>query len=436
MRGAAYASFAIIITMIKEGFSWINPEIALHKGFANINDFALGQAVHGSDLVVGQPYTLTIQMPSTDRYDYLLQRCTYNNKYGFIDQNSCLLDDKYFQYKWENDQYQQNNAVKRTFVHFMPPEPLSRLDCSVRVLQCCGCAEAACGRNILPSLNAFPQRVIHLTVINEVSRADHMLGASFATWPWWIWLLIALPLLLLLCLLPLLFLLCARRKKVTDVEAFQKKKLGAAKQTQTVAATAASTGTQVMPIGEESRRVTEADASRHRRQDVYRTPSESPSASVQSTASHSRSALVVKQSQPSAADRSSSKKQRHGLSETITREERTTTETNVRPVGYRNRAQSRSDDWRTPAAAYGAHSHSQEYLKSADLATQQADRVDVEYSDLHTVPDPHHCRQQTTSEEKFFKKSDHRGGVVEEGYDQALLSYSSGHEHYSHSAIV
>lgn len=43
--------------------------------------------VSGGDLVVGQPYTLGIQMPGTDQYDYLLQRCTYNDKYNFIDQN-------------------------------------------------------------------------------------------------------------------------------------------------------------------------------------------------------------------------------------------------------------------------------------------------------------------------------------------------------------
>lgn len=35
----------------------------------------------------GRQYSLDIFMDQTDRYDYLIQHCSYNNKYNFIDKN-------------------------------------------------------------------------------------------------------------------------------------------------------------------------------------------------------------------------------------------------------------------------------------------------------------------------------------------------------------
>lgn len=287
----------------------------------------------------------------------------------------------------------------------------------------------------MPYIHAYPQQIVHLTIVNQTPVPVGLLGVSVAGWPWWFWLLIGLPLLLLLCLIPLLFFLCARRRKVADTESIKKQKMKTAKQTQTVTTTTSSKRLRETANDETSREPTVRDHSAHHDQTIYRTPSESPSGSVQSTTSHSRSALVVKQKKAPQTEWVNSADREYGISETIRREERSRAERVVRTARCHDR-EGQTDDFRPPSGL-SARAQSRGYQESTESAARFSGQEDSAHVDLlQAVVEPRHCHQQTTSEEKFYKKSDRRGDVVEEGYDQALLSYSSQAQHYSHSAIV
>uniref|UniRef100_A0A0R3S2C0 ZP domain-containing protein n=1 Tax=Elaeophora elaphi TaxID=1147741 RepID=A0A0R3S2C0_9BILA len=359
-------------------------------------------AINGDDLITGQQYTLSIRMIDTGRYDYLLQSCTYNDKYRFVDQNSCLVCDKFFLQMWESDMYRLHGATKRTFIHFMPPEPLTRLECSVRILHCCGCAERACERKILPTLITYPQQVVNLAITNNQA----VLATSVASWPWWIWLLIVLGLILLLCLLPLLLLLCSqlrmRRRKASDSKAI------IPRSTPATAPNILVREKEMEANGASGRRSVLPPPSTH----IIRTPSDSPSESVHSTASQSRAAVVIRQQQPctSWADRS-----------------------------IRNKIESRSMSDRH----MGTRHLENAIDKHGDLgkygeATVSGSKFPFS-RDEHYIGHGGHeeiVHQQTTCEEKFFKKSDHQNRMLEEGYDRAQLTYTIPKRHFSRSEIV
>ncbi|VDM10922.1 unnamed protein product [Wuchereria bancrofti] len=78
--------FLLIYILARKCTSWVQPQIGIYPGFLDLYS-ANRNFVNSGDLITGQPYTLSIRMDNTDRYDYLIQSCTYNNKYHFIDEN-------------------------------------------------------------------------------------------------------------------------------------------------------------------------------------------------------------------------------------------------------------------------------------------------------------------------------------------------------------
>ncbi|CAG9541107.1 unnamed protein product [Cercopithifilaria johnstoni] len=347
-------------------------------------------------------------MADTDRYDYLLQSCTYNDKYRFVDQNSCLVCDKFFLQMWENDMYRLQGATKRTFIHFVPPEPLTRLECRVRVLHCCGCAERACERKILPILITYPQQVINLAIIN--GQAAEIFDTSVANWPKWIWLLIVLGLILLLCLLPLLLLICSQlymsKRKVSDPKAIVPRSTPISNilvRTKEMEGDGASERPSVLPLPPPPL----PPSTR-----IFRSPADSPSESIHSTASQSRTAVIIRQQQPrtSWADRS-----------------------------FRNEIESRPKLGRHMGTCH-LESVIEErrdlgkYEEATGSGSKFQSSPDEYYIDQVSPEKAIH--QQTACEEKFFKKSDRQNRMLEEGYDCAQLTYTTPEKHFFHSEIV
>ncbi|EFO26458.2 hypothetical protein LOAG_02029 [Loa loa] len=345
-------------------------------------------------------------MANTDQYDYLIQSCTYNNKYRFVDQNSCLVCDKFFLQMWENDMYQLEGATKRTFIHFMPPEPLTRLECNMRILHCCGCAERACERKILPALVTYPQKAINLAVINE--QATGIFATSAASWPWWIWLLILLGVILLLCLLPLLLLLCSqlriRNGKISDSKDTVPQS-NSAKVSNILVRTKEMEGSGASEKSLRKPSVLPPPPSTR----IFRTPSDSPSEIAHSTASQSRISFVIKQQQPHTS-----------WAESITR----------------NKMESRP--------TLGRHMETR-HLESVieecgDVGKYE--KVTGSESKFRSSPNKYHIgqldpervmHQQTTCEEKFFRKSNRQNEMLEEGYDYAQLTYITPERYFFHS---
>ncbi|KAL3982146.1 hypothetical protein ACH3XW_45985 [Acanthocheilonema viteae] len=353
-------------------------------------------------------------MENTDRYDYLLQSCTYNDKYRFVDQNSCLVYDKFFLKMWENDMYQLQGATKRTFIHFVPPEPLTRLECSVRILYCCGCAERACERRILPTLIIYPQQVINVAIIND--QAVGILATSVGSWPWWIWLLIALGLILLLCLLPLLLLLysqlCMHKRKVSDSKAIVPQPLPAKASNILVRAkemeeNGASERPSVLPQPSPPQPPPPPPLPTR----IFGISSDSPSESIRSTASQSHIA-VIRQQQPrmSWADRS--------IRSEI--EPRPTLERHIATHNLESVTEKRVDLGKCEEAI--------------GLGSKFPSSRDEYY--IRQIDPKKTVHQQTTCEEKFFKKRDRQNRMVEEGYDRAQLTYTTPERHFAHSEIV
>uniref|UniRef100_A0A1I8E8J7 ZP domain-containing protein n=2 Tax=Wuchereria bancrofti TaxID=6293 RepID=A0A1I8E8J7_WUCBA len=390
--------FLLIYILARKCTSWVQPQIGIYPGFLDLYS-ANRNFVNSGDLITGQPYTLSIRMDNTDRYDYLIQSCTYNNKYHFIDENSCLACDKFFLQMWENDMYRLESALKRTFIHFMPPEPLARLECSVRILHCCGCAERACERKILSVLVTYPHQVVNLAVINE--QEVGILATSAASWRWWIWFLILLGLILLLCLLPLFLLLCSqlrmRRRKISDSKAAVPP-LNSAKVSNILvrAKEMETNGTSEDNLRRPSVLPPPPPSTR-----IFRTSSDSSCEIAHSTASQSRIAVVIRQQQP-----------RTSWAESTMRDE----------------------------------------MESRPTLGPQMERVTEEFGEVtglgskfQSSPDKQHIaqfdperavHQQTACEEKFFKKSGRQNETLEEGYDRAQLTYTTPKRHFFHSEVV
>ncbi|VDK27656.1 unnamed protein product [Gongylonema pulchrum] len=158
---------------------------------------------------------------------------------------------------------------------------------------------------------------------------------------------------------------------------------------------------------------------------IYRTPSESFSECARSTASRSRAAMVIKQpqlqprphwaestSRGSAVTRKTLSEQHRGIRhlERVSEEQEQT-------EGRRDSAESESR-FRTDAAVF----------QTGEAVIGEAQRA--------TTVFPQMMHQQTTSEEKFFKKNDRQRGLVEEGYDRAEVTYTTPASRYSHSEVV
>ncbi|MFH4977887.1 hypothetical protein AB6A40_004596 [Gnathostoma spinigerum] len=190
----------------------VEPHIYLQPDFISIYD-TRSQYIQPNDVQTGGRYSLDISMGQTDRYDYLIESCAYNQRHIFIDQYGCLMGSEYFKQKWENDNYHYPGLRKRTVVHFIAPEPLQSIQCTLRVIECCGCAERACEKR--PLLAPFPYQINELQMYGSGGHQFWFLGL-----PWWAWLILAVLLLLgLLLLCFLLFFLCMRRRKAMERKA-------------------------------------------------------------------------------------------------------------------------------------------------------------------------------------------------------------------------
>ncbi|KAM3726300.1 Spike glycoprotein [Dirofilaria immitis] len=411
--------FLLLICIVeRKCTSWVQPQIGVYSGFLNI--YSTGEdSANSGDLIAGQPYTLDIRMSDTDRYDYLLQFCTYNDKYHFVDQNSCLVCDNFFKQMWENDMYQLQGVAKRTIIHFKPPEPLARIECSVRILQCCGCAERACERNILQKLVTYPQQVINLAIVNE--QTVGISAASVVSWPWWIWLLILLALVLLLCLLPLFLLLysqlCMHKRKISDSKSQILRPTPAKVSNILVRAKEMETNGA---HNENLRRPSVLPSLSTR---IFRTSSDSPSESAHSTASKSRAAVVIKQQQPYTF-----------WAERLIQSEIESKPTLDRYMG-RSYLIKVIEECKNVAEYQDDAGLTSEFRSSTDEchinrigSEKAAHRVISKFSRI--------MHQQTICEEKFLKKKDCQKGMFEEGYDRFQLTYIVPAKHFFHSEVV
>ncbi|KAK0397303.1 hypothetical protein QR680_002074 [Steinernema hermaphroditum] len=128
------------------------PSITLHNGHISLYDELFQHDLRGS-IQPGMPYSLDITLVDTQSHDYLLQHCLYNGQSRFIDNYGCFLGDRIFVKKWETTQYNIPGAIKRTIIHFVPKEPVVHIECRIKIIECCGCAEQACERK--PLLSEF-----------------------------------------------------------------------------------------------------------------------------------------------------------------------------------------------------------------------------------------------------------------------------------------
>ncbi|VDK81634.1 unnamed protein product [Litomosoides sigmodontis] len=409
-----------LVDSILKCASSVQPQIGIYSGFLDIcsarKNFDETQImvqfingthkskVNNGNLITGQPYTLGIHMDDTDRYDYLLQSCIYNDKYRFVDQNSCLVCDKFFLQMWENDMYRLRGATKRTFIHFVPPEPLTRLECTMLILHCCGCAERACERKILPTLITYPQQLINLTIIND--HAVELFGTSVANWPWWPWLLIVLGLVLLLCLLSLLLLLYSQLQ-------MHKRKVSDSRATMPPATPAKVPNILVRAKEMEANGSSERQSVPPSARILLRTPSDSPSESIHSTASESRIAVVIKQQQPrtSWAD--------HSIRSEV--ESRPTLRRHMGACHLESVIEERRD--------------SGEFEQTTGPGNKFQSSSDG-YCVGMITPEKTILHQQIAYEEKFFKKSDSQNRILEEGYDRAQLTRTAVGRDFFNSEVV
>ncbi|TMS36870.1 hypothetical protein L596_003940 [Steinernema carpocapsae] len=189
----------------------IKPRITLHNGHISLYDELLQRDLRGS-ITPGMPYSLDITLVETHRFDYLIQQCLYNGRSRFIDNSGCFSGDGIFIKKWETTQYNIPRAVKRTIVHFVPQEPVIYIECLVKIIECCGCAEQACERRPLLSMfNQYKETLVLSTRTSGVGVGipgnQDLVGPgsgqrnTSSGIPWWVWLLLGLLLLLLLLLL-------------------------------------------------------------------------------------------------------------------------------------------------------------------------------------------------------------------------------------------
>uniref|UniRef100_A0A1I8A5K7 ZP domain-containing protein n=1 Tax=Steinernema glaseri TaxID=37863 RepID=A0A1I8A5K7_9BILA len=171
------------------------------------------------------PYSLDISLVETQRYDYLIQQCLYNGQSRFIDSYGCFAGDRTFIKKWETTQYNIPGAVKRTIIHFIPQEPVLYIECRVKIIECCGCAEQSCERRpLLAGLPDFKETLVISVggdapvagsgMIEANRNAGALARSSGGGIPWWVWLILGLILLflLLLCCCLVAFCVCRRRK--------------------------------------------------------------------------------------------------------------------------------------------------------------------------------------------------------------------------------
>uniref|UniRef100_A0A1I8BUT0 ZP domain-containing protein n=1 Tax=Meloidogyne hapla TaxID=6305 RepID=A0A1I8BUT0_MELHA len=101
-------------------------------------------------IIIGGAYSLVLEMPTFGRWDVLVESCTCNGVFQFLQGGGCLRRDNF----WLNRNEWRSETNKYMVVHFVAPQSLLKFDCQTLVVKCCGCCDNACGR--LPSLESFP----------------------------------------------------------------------------------------------------------------------------------------------------------------------------------------------------------------------------------------------------------------------------------------
>uniref|UniRef100_A0A1I7XM61 C1q domain-containing protein n=1 Tax=Heterorhabditis bacteriophora TaxID=37862 RepID=A0A1I7XM61_HETBA len=96
----------------------------------------------------GQSYTFEMYMLDVQNNDYMIESCTMNGQ-QFIGPFGCVQCGNGVINSVETEQYTRPGAMKRTLVHFYASSPTIHFACSVKILQCCGCAERSCERRPL-----------------------------------------------------------------------------------------------------------------------------------------------------------------------------------------------------------------------------------------------------------------------------------------------
>ncbi|VDL70715.1 unnamed protein product [Nippostrongylus brasiliensis] len=201
-------TYGTFVLLLRLGGAITLPTLQLYNGHVTIDQPApLGSVQH---FVIGQPYTFEIQMSDVHQQDYIVEQCVMNGR-PFIDNFGCVLCGDGILTSIETEQYGRIGAVKRTLVHFIAKQDFVNIACTIRVLNCCACAERSCERHpILAMIPGISHQLVYPIVIPATKHSHFPL-----------WLLILLLILLLLCLLALClipFLLWRRRRKtVTSI---------------------------------------------------------------------------------------------------------------------------------------------------------------------------------------------------------------------------
>uniref|UniRef100_A0A915MDQ7 ZP domain-containing protein n=1 Tax=Meloidogyne javanica TaxID=6303 RepID=A0A915MDQ7_MELJA len=99
--------------------------------------------------MIGGAYSLVLEMPTFGRWDVLVESCTCNGVFQFLQGGGCFRRDNF----WLNKNEWRSETNKYIVVHFVAPQTLLKFDCQTLVVKCCGCCDNACGR--LPLLESF-----------------------------------------------------------------------------------------------------------------------------------------------------------------------------------------------------------------------------------------------------------------------------------------
>ncbi|CAK5080365.1 unnamed protein product [Meloidogyne enterolobii] len=99
--------------------------------------------------MIGGAYSLVLEMPTFGRWDVLVESCTCNGIFQFLQGGGCFRRDNF----WLNKNEWRSETNKYIVVHFVAPQTLLKFDCQTLVVKCCGCCDNACGR--LPLLESF-----------------------------------------------------------------------------------------------------------------------------------------------------------------------------------------------------------------------------------------------------------------------------------------
>ncbi|CAK5083156.1 unnamed protein product [Meloidogyne enterolobii] len=87
--------------------------------------------------MIGGAYSLVLEMPTFGRWDVLVESCTCNGVFQFLQGGGCFRRDNF----WLNKNEWRSETNKYIVVHFVAPQTLLKFDCQTLVVKCCGCCD-------------------------------------------------------------------------------------------------------------------------------------------------------------------------------------------------------------------------------------------------------------------------------------------------------